>query len=170
MSKKTKNAKPAFKGLHWYKEQYFSFYIPIDWHKVDWQDERQGIIFVPSQEDSHTLFAVEVSDLGTTVSSDDLPYLSTGFLDAIKQLPERKIESKKEAVTGKLVQLEAKYTFLEDEQTRKRWVRVLYNDTRQVTITAQGATVESYDYWLPMFFEAMMTINVHSTKPAVPSQ
>jgi hypothetical protein len=170
MSKKTKDSTPAFKGLTWYREQYFSFYIPIDWHKVEWTDERQGIIFVPKLDDAYTLFAVEVNDLGTTITADDLPYLSMGFLDGIKQLPERKIESKNERVTGKLVQLEAKYTFLEDGKTRKRWVRVLYDNTRQITVTAQGATVEDYDYWLPMLFEAMMTITVHSTKPATPPQ
>jgi hypothetical protein len=164
----TNKTKPAFKGLSWYREQYFSFFIPIDWQKTNWQDDRQGIIFSPVLEDNHTLFAVEVNDLGTTVTSDDLPHLSKGFLDGIKGLPDRKIESKKEAVTGKMLQLEAKYTFLENEQTRKRWVRVLYHETRQVTITAQGATIEAFDYWLPMFYEAMMTINVHNIMPDTP--
>jgi len=168
MNNETKKGKPSFKGLNWYREQYFSFFIPIDWNKIKWHDDRQGIICSPPAEDNHTLFAVEVNDLGTTVTSDDLPYLSKGFLDGIKSLPEGKIESKKEAVTGKLVQLEAKYTFLEEGQTRKRWVRVLYHATRQVTVTAQGATVEAYNYWLPMFNEAMMTINVHNTAPDQP--
>lgn len=170
MNKNTKSSTPAFKGLSWYREQYFSFFVPIDWHKVEWPDERQGIIFAPMQDDNYTLFAVEVIDLGTVVTSDDLPYLSKGFFDGIKQLPDRKIESKKENVTGKLVQLEAKYTFLENGETRKRWVRVLYHGTRQVTITAQGKTSEAFDYWMPMFFEAMMTVNVHSMKPADPPQ
>jgi hypothetical protein len=169
MSERTNNTKPVFKGLSWYREKYFSFYIPIDWHKVEWHDGRQGIIYIPSEADIYTLFAVEVTDLGTTVSADDLHYLETGFSDAIKQLPERKIESKKKSVVGKLVQLEAKYTFAEDGQTRKRWVRVLYHETRQVTVTAQGATVEAYEYWLPMFYEAMMTVNVNNTKPAAPA-
>lgn len=163
-----KKPTPAFKGLTWYREQYYSFFIPIDWNKFDWQDKRQGVLFTPKEEDHHTLFAVEVKDLGTVITSDDLPYLSTGFLDGIKQLPERKIESKKESVVGKLVQLEAKYTFAEDGETRKRWVRVLYRGTRQHTFTAQGKTIEDFDYWLPMFFEAMATIKVHETKPEEP--
>ena len=165
MSEEKKQERPTFKGLTWHREQYFSFFIPTDWHKVEWQDERQGILYIPDREDAHTVFAVEVKDLGMTVTSDDLPYLSKGFFDAVKALPERKIESKNERVTGKLVQLEAKYSYLEDAQMRKRWVRVLYHETRQVTVTAQGATVEKYDYWLPMFYEAMMTIKVHHTKP-----
>ena len=168
MQNKTRKSKPVFKGLNWHREQFFSLFIPIDWHKTNWPDERQGTLFLPSQEDIYTLFAIEVNDLGTIVTADDLAYLSSGFLGGIKDLPERKIESKKESVTGKLLQLEAKYTFLENEQTRKRWVRVLYHETRQVTVTAQGANVEAFDYWLPMFYEAMMTINVHNTKPDQP--
>lgn len=170
MNKETKKPTPSFKGLNWHREQYYSFFIPIDWHKGNWHDDRTGIICSPSQEDNYTLFAVEVNDLGTTLTADDLPYLSKGFLDGIKNLPESKIDSKKEAVTGKLLQLEAKYTFLEDGQTRKRWVRVFYQGTRQTTVTAQGATVEAYDYWLPMFNEAMMTINVHNTMPDNPPE
>lgn len=165
MANNDKPKRPVFKGLTWHREQYFSFFIPNDWQQVDYVDDRQGVVYVPKDDDAHTLFAVEVKDLGTTVTSDDLPYLAKGFFDAIKALPERKIEAKKENVTGKLVQLEAKYSYLEDGQTRKRWVRILYHGTRQITVTAQGATVEQYDYWLPMFYEAMMTIKVHNVKP-----
>ena len=168
MSDKIKDTKPVFRGLSWYREQYFSFYIPTDWQKVAWPDERVGIIYVPTPGDDHTLFAVQVVDIGTKVTADDLPYLSMGFLDGIKQLPNRKIEFKDESVTGSLVQLEAKYTFLEHGQQRKRWVRVLYHETRQITATAQGKTEETYHYWLPMFFETMMTLKVHSIKPTIP--
>lgn len=162
---KTNQTKPSFKGLNWYRENYFSLFIPTDWHKVDHHDDRKGVIFLPKEEDIHTLYSVDVVDLGTELTTDDLTYLSMGFLDGIKKLPERKIESKDEGVAGKLLKLEAKYTFLEDGETRKRWVRVFYHGTRQITAIAQGKTVEAYDYWLPMFFEAMMTIKVHDTKP-----
>lgn len=156
---------PSFKGLNWYREQYFSLFVPTDWHTVKHPDGREGIIFLPSQEDIYTLYSVDVVDLGTTVTVDDLPYLSIGFLDGIKKLPERKIEWKDEGVAGKLLKLAAKYTFLEGNETRKRWVRVFYQGTRQITAIAQGKTEESYHYWLPMFNEAMMTITVHETKP-----
>jgi hypothetical protein len=162
---KDKTAKPSFKGLTWYREQYFSLFIPLDWKQVERTDGRMGIIFLPSENDVHTLYSIDVVDLETEITSDDLPYLSMGFLDGIKNLPDRKIESKDEGVAGKLVKLQAKYTFTEDGETRKRWVRVLYDGTRQITVVAQGKTVETYDYWLPMFFEAMMTITVHDTMP-----
>lgn len=165
MSEKPRKATPSFKGLTWHREQFYSFFIPIDWHKATWPDERDGVLYVPSDNDPHTTFAVEVNDLGTVVTPDDIPYLSKGFLDGIKRLSERKIESQGAKVTGELIELTAKYTFLEDDNRRKRWVRVFYHETRQITVTAQGATEESYDYWLPMFFEAMMTLKVHSVRP-----
>jgi hypothetical protein len=46
---------------------------------------------------------------------------------------------------------------------------VYYQDDRQIAITAQGATPDKYDYWLPWFFEAMMTTKIHREKPTSPS-
>ena len=166
MTDKTTTDRPVFKGLLWYREQYFSFLIPIDWRRFTWQDDRQGVLFGPSAEDTHTVFAVDLTDLGFSVSADDLDDLFDGFLSGIQQLPGVEIELSKKDVTGRLISLEAKYTFVEDETTRQRWVRVLYHDTRQIAFTAQGATPDAYAYWLPMFFEAMMTVKVHSTLPS----
>ena len=159
---------PTFKGLIWYREQYFSFFVPTDWRRFNWQDDRQGVLFGPSPEDTHTVFAVDLIDLGFSVSADDLVDLFDGFLAGIQQLPGVEIELSAKEVVGALISLEAKYTFVEDEMTRKRWVRVLYHDTRQIAFTAQGATPDDYDYWLPMFFEAMMTARIHSTIPTTP--
>jgi hypothetical protein len=151
----------------WHRDQYYSFYIPLDWHRFAWSDDRQGVIFGPDPNDPLTVFAVAIQDLGTPLSADDLDTLAEGFFDTIEQLPESQIEARDRKVTGKLLQLEAKYTYQEQGQTRKCWVRVLYHETRQVTLTAQGATPDRYDYWLPLFFEAMMTANVHNQKPTV---
>lgn len=168
MTNQTTKRRPVFKGLRWHREQYFSFFIPVDWSRFNWQDDRQGALYGPSADDAHTIFAVELQDLGFPISDDDLDDLFDGFLTGIQQLPGVEIESSEKRVAGALVSLEAKYTFLENETTRKRWVRVLYHNTRQIAFTAQGATPEIYDYWLPMFFEAMMTAKVHSTLPAEP--
>lgn len=165
MTNKTTKGSPTFKGLRWYREQYFSFFVPIDWVRFNWQDDRQGVLFGPSVEDSHTIFAVDLTDLDFLVSTNDFDDLYDGFLSSVQQLPGVEIELCEKQVVGDLISLEAKYTFMEDEIIRKRWVRVLYHGTRQIAFTAQGVTPEVYDYWLPMFFEAMMTAKVHSTKP-----
>jgi hypothetical protein len=88
--------------------------------------------------------------------------LMEGFISAIKELPNCQIESQEEWVAGAVIGLEAKYTFSENDVIRKRWVRVLYQDVRQITVTAQGATIELFDHWLPMFYQSMMTFKIHS--------
>ena len=116
----------------------------------------------------HTFYAVQVDDLGTQVTAEDLPDLETGLLDGINQLAESQIESHSTSSVGTLVELEAKYTYLEDGLRRKRWVRMLYHETRQIIFIAQGKTEQIYHYWLPMFNEAMMTLKVHSVRPTTP--
>jgi hypothetical protein len=165
MAGKTRKQHPAIKGLTRHRSQYYSFFTPIDWHRFVWPDDRQGEIYGPDLDDPLTTFSVTVEDLGTRVTADDLDVLAEGFFEAIEQLPESDIEVRDQLVTHKLLRLEAKYTFLDQDRTRRCWVRVFYHDTRQITMTAQGATLEKYDYWLPLFFEAMMTADVHSQKP-----
>ena len=59
---------------------------------------------------------------------------------------------------GDLVTLEARATYVEDGHLRKRWVRLLYRHSTQLRLIAQAASVEAFDYWEPMFFEAMRTV------------
>ena len=165
MAGSTKKNYPAIKGLSWHREDYFSFFIPRDWHKFEWVDERQGVIYGPDPNEPLTIFAVEVQDLGTLITADDLDTLAEGFFESIENLPEAEIESRNQKVTGKLLELEAKYTYQEQGETRKRWVRQFYQDTRQIVMMAQGETSEKYDYWLPLYFEAMMTAKIHNRKP-----
>jgi hypothetical protein len=160
---KTGNQKlPAFKGLNSYRDKHFSFFRPIDWVRFDWLDDRQGVLFGPSADDYATLFAVDVKDLETEITTADLDDLFTGFVAGIEQLPDSQIESHQKWVAGAVIGLEAKYSFRENEVVRKRWIRVLYQDTRQIIVTAQGATAADFDYWLPMFYEAMMTFKIHT--------
>jgi hypothetical protein len=166
MANKAQKHYPAITGLAWHRHQYYSFFTPIDWHRFAWPDDSPGEIYGPDQDDPLTVFAVALQDLGTPVVAGDLEIVAEGFFEAIEQLPEAHVEERGQKVAGKLLELEAKYTFLDQGQTRKCWVRVFYHETRQITMTAQGATPEKYDYWLPMFFQAMMTARVHKEKPS----
>jgi hypothetical protein len=168
MISNTESSRPVFKGLSWCHEQYYSFFVPIDWQRVERSDGKQGIIYVPVHEDAHTFFAVQVDDLGTQVTPEDVQDLMVGLLSGINQLTDSQIETHTSSSVGTLVELEAKYTYLEDGLRRKRWIRVLYHETRQVTFIAQGKTEQLYHSWLPMFNEAMMTLKVHNTRPTVP--
>jgi hypothetical protein len=160
---------PAFTGLNWYHDKHCSFFRPIDWYKFEWVDGKQGVLFGPSPSDDATLFGVDVKDLGMETTKEDMKDLTEGLISAIEKLPDYQIEAQNEWAAGVLIGLEVKYTFRENDAIRKRWVRVFYQDTRQITVTAQGATVEQYDYWLPMFNEAMMTFKIHSgvSKPGI---
>jgi hypothetical protein len=154
--------RPSFRGLSWQKDAHFSFMRPIDWHQFDWLDDRQGVIFGPSPADNATLFAVDVRDIGVKVMADDIADLEAGFLDGVEQLPDSHIEWHDRWVAGAVIGFEAKYTFREEGVTRKRWVRLLYQDTRQIIVTAQGATEADFNYWMPMFNQQMMTFKIHA--------
>lgn len=168
MSNNIETSRPVFKGLAWCHEQFYSFFVPNDWRRTERIDGKQGVIYVPESADPHTYFAVQVDDLGTLITPDDVDDLESGLLEGIRQQTSSQIEFHTHSMGGSLVQLEAKYTFLDGADRRKRWMRVLYHESRQVTFIAQGKTEQDYHYWLPMFNEAMMTLKVHSHKPAVP--
>ncbi len=161
MSKKL----PVFKGLSWHRNQYYSFFVPSDWHKNAWPDGRQGIIYHPPVDDPFTLLAIEVWDLGTPITPDDLDDLYDGFLTGVRELPGCEVESHEHWIRGDLMCLEARYSFAEQDHHPRRWVRQFYHQTRQIAFTAQGSTHEVFDYWMPMFFEIMMTTQIHSTVP-----
>jgi hypothetical protein len=153
---------PAFMGLtlHLDKNWGFAFWYPSEWFRFDLPDRREGVLYAPAADDYATSFSVEVKDIGTKVTEDDVADLEAGFLEGLRSLPECQIESQEHWVVGALVGLEAKYTFQEGEFTRRRWVRLLYEGRRQFHVVAQGATSEEYEYWLPMLFEMMMTLQV----------
>lgn len=152
------------KGLTLHKDEYlgFTFFRPSAWFRFDWLDGRRGVLYGPVPNDNNTLFAVAIQELGTKVTESDLSDLHLGFIAGIGRLPNRQVESQQQWKSGDLIGMEAKYTFDEQGTRRKRWVRVLYQDTRQITLTAQGATIADYDHWLPMFHEAMMTFRVQA--------
>ncbi|MBZ0301061.1 MAG: hypothetical protein K8J31_15035 [Anaerolineae bacterium] len=156
---------PSFTGLSWQHNPYYSFFIPINWQRLDWPDGRSGVIYLPTADDPLTLFAVDMRDLETLLTPEDCEDLVDGFLSGIQALPDCQIESQDHWVVGDLIGMEARYTFTDQGGPRKRWVRQFYHETRQIAMIAQGATPEHFAYWLPMFYEAMMTTKIHNSLP-----
>ncbi len=167
MVSQTQNDYPAVNGLIWHRDRFYSFFIPNNWHQFRWSDGRRGVIYGPDPADPQTVFAVDIKHLGTSITADDLDVLAEGFFESIDRLPQVHVDSLCKNSTGRLLELEAQYTFQEQGSVRKRWVRLFYFETRQIAMTAQGAAPEKYDYWLPWFFEAMMTAQIHNTKPRI---
>lgn len=159
---------PAVTGLNWRHGEHYAFYIPKDWYRFAWADEREGEIHGPDQNDPHTIFAVDTQDTGMDITAEDLDALAEGFFESVNALPGVEIESRKQRATGRMLEIEAKYSFKDAGETRKRWVRLFYYGPYQINMVAQGATPETYDYWLPWFFEAMMTAKVYMKAPQSP--
>lgn len=151
---------PVFTGLIVYRNpQYrYSLFYPEGWYQVDLAVEAgQAVAFRPSADDPITSLTVEARNLGTSVSADDLPTLRRGFLAGLRKLRRSAIEHHEDYAVGDLIGLEARHTFQQGATRRKRWVRLLYEGSTQVCLVAQGATIEKFEYWLPMFNEAMHT-------------
>ncbi|HET8627010.1 MAG TPA: hypothetical protein VFL91_06305 [Thermomicrobiales bacterium] len=152
--------RPAFTGLIVYRnvEHRYSLLYPEGWHRHDLVDgEGRGVIFTPATGEAATSFSVAASDLGTTVTADDLPALRAGFLEGLRKVPRSRLGWREDYAVGTLVGLEARQSFREGEVWRRRWVRLLYQGSTQVRLIAQGATAAEFAYWLPAFNEMMRT-------------
>lgn len=157
-----RQGKPAFTGLclHEDAQRRFKFWYPDGWHRYELTQGHEGVLYAPDCEDSSTSFAVDVKDIGVRAGEDDLADLEEAFLEGLQSLDGFELEWHDAWVAGALVGLEAKYTCRQGQATRKRWVRLLYEGTRQFHVVAQGASPEDYHYWLPMLNEMMMTLTV----------
>jgi hypothetical protein len=138
----------------------YALWLPAGWRTVKMGKGHRGVIFCPYPGDIDTSFSSEKRRLAFKVTEDDLPTLREGFNAGLATLPGVEIESQDEIVTPTLITLEARFTFLEGEARRKRWVRVIYWGRGQLTLTAQGSSPGEFDYWLPMFFNTMMTVEI----------
>jgi len=152
-------SRPAFTGLvvHRDPDIGYSLLLPDGWHGFDLA-AGDGTFYAPDTNDMQTGFEAAGQRLDVEVQASDLPALRRGFFAGLRQLPGCKIESREAVAIDRLITLEARLTFLDGEQIRKRWVRLLYQGRAQVRLVAQGATPELFNYWEPMFFTAMRSV------------
>lgn len=153
---------PVFTGLlvHRDLKYRYSFLFPEGWHNYELEsDGGRGRIFSPYPDDVVTSFSIEARDLGVKVTGEDLPTLREGLERGLEQLPEIAIEKREDYAIGDLIGLEYWFTFrdAESDTIRKRWLRLVYQGQIQVRLIAQGADTAQFDYWLPMFNQAMRT-------------
>jgi len=150
---------PAFTGLIVHRDPGlgYSLLVPDDWYLLELEGG-SGVLYAPDRNDPLTGLAVEGRDLGTKVRPADLPTLRSGFLRGLRKLPGSRIEHHEAQAIGQLITLEARHTYRDGDALRKRWVRLLYQGRVQVRLVAQAATVEAFEHWEPMFYEAMRTV------------
>jgi hypothetical protein len=153
---------PIYHGVrkHMDIEGGYAIWVPNDWYRFDMTDGHHGVIYSPYPDNFDTSFSAQKMILDYKVTQEDVPVLREGFDAGLASLPGIEIESQEDIVTSTLITLEARYSFLEGEARRKRWVRNVYWGEGQLLLIAQGATPEEFKYWLPMFYNTMMTIEL----------
>ncbi len=138
----------------------YAVWIPAGWTHTKMKRGRHGHIFHPDANDLDTCFIVEKHKLKYSVTEKDIPTLREGFKQGLEALPGIEIEWQEETITELMVFWDAKFTFLEGDKRRKRWLRNMYWGNGQLVLIAQGATPEEFEYYLPMFYNTMMTIEL----------
>lgn len=158
-SETTERPRPAFTALVVYRnpEYRFSFLYPEGWHQSELEtDALMGVIFSPRPDDTDTSFSVEVREMGFAVVEEDLPDLLAGVRDTFRALPEVAVSHEESYAIGTLIGLEVHVAYREGEARRTRWLRLLYQGTRQFRMIAQGEA-EDFAYWEPMLAQLMRT-------------
>jgi len=117
----------------------------------------QGVIFTPDPEDLMTAISVEVRDLGTEVTAEDLPDLEEGFLKGLESVLGSTLEQHAVFQSIFHIGVEAQQSFDAAGQRRRRWIRVLYQGTVQARLIAQGATLAEFDRLRPLFAPCLTT-------------
>jgi hypothetical protein len=155
---------PAFTGITTYRDPQgrFEFRYPAGWTRSELDDDLDGIIVRPEEDEQNTYFAVWISSLPEAVVASDLPELRAGFDDGLAQLTDLSVESAEEKTYGNIVKLERVVSFTDKDGERpeelapgepirrKRRVWGMYVDTFQMVVVWQGRSVKEYDYWYPM--------------------
>lgn len=139
----------------------FSLWIPGDWTTFALAAGHEGIMVGPHAGVLETIFLAEMVSLPFAVKIKEASALRKGFEAGLHALPGVEIETTDEQIGTPLMLFDARFTFLEGDARRKRWVRTLYADTRQLRLIAQGSTPAEFDYWLPMFFNIMHTFELY---------
>ena len=156
------NTNPRYTGLKKYTSEKdgYALWLPSNWNSFEMKSDRRGMIFSPHPTFSTVGFFVEKTILPFPVSKKDLPLLREGFQKGLANLASLKVETLDEVVEENILALEARLTFLDQEQTKKRWIRIIYAGEAQLTLIAEGAPPEEFEYWLPMFYNIMATLTL----------
>ncbi|HET6319240.1 MAG TPA: hypothetical protein VFG86_22520 [Chloroflexota bacterium] len=151
---------PAFEGLLVHHDERFGFVVlvPDGWQRLDLQGSASGVFYAPDASDLLTGLAIDAEELPTRVRAKDLATLRSGLLDGLRRLHGFQLEHIEAESISDLLTLEARLTFRDGASARKRWVRLMYQGRTQIRLIAQAASPERFDYWEPMFFQAMRTI------------
>ncbi len=153
---------PVYTGmtLHPDKKSGFAVWLPNDWFQFKLKPRQMGMLFSPYPDDLNTSLLLRKYRLKVKVTQEDMPVVREAFLKGINNLPGVEGIQLGEAFSDSINLFDAHFSFLEGENRRKRWVRNIYWGEGQLVVIAQGRTPENFDYWLPMFYNAIMTLQI----------
>ncbi len=153
---------PVYTGMynHIAEKLGFKLWLPTDWHQLEMEKGHKGMIFSPYPDDPNTCFSAEKVKLKYSIKEDDVPILREGFRNGLRSLPGVEILKFEESLSPTVNFFDAWFTYLDGDVRRKRWVRNVYWGNGQLILIAQGRDVADYDYWEPMFFNAMYTADI----------
>ncbi len=158
----TEKKGPVWKGMTGYRDAQagFEIWLPSDWIQVKLKRPHHGWLFSPYKDDYNTSLLVEKRKLKYAIKEEDIPVLLESFREGMMALPGIEVESTEENLSKTVNVFDARFTFLEGETRRKRWVRNIYWGNGQLIVIAQGRDLEDFEYWLPMFFNTMTTTSI----------
>ncbi|MBZ0302927.1 MAG: hypothetical protein K8J31_24490 [Anaerolineae bacterium] len=157
----TDTPRPRFTGARLYNDpdRLFSFWYPHTWHQMQPEGQRNTVLVAPQADHLATSFSVEVRDLGMPVTQEDLPLLREAVEEGLVQLGDYQMEAFGTFDEPGRFGFELRYTFRFEDTWRKRRALLYYRDHYQYSLIAQGATIEDFDTWQPMFSYMMLTCN-----------
>ncbi|MGI9145429.1 MAG: hypothetical protein ACR2IK_02600 [Chloroflexota bacterium] len=159
------NALRAYRNREWG----YSMPRPDVWFERNLDVEGgQGVMFTPDPDDRLTGLSVEVRDLATEVTAEDLPDLGKGFLKGLRLVPGSQLAQHAVFHSMYHVGVEAQQIFDDAGQRRQRWIRVLYKGRLQARLVAQGATVEEFERLRSVFAPCMTTFLFGNLWPEPP--
>lgn len=151
--------RPAYVGVKCHHDDKggYSVWIPSDWYQLKLKRNVQGFLFSPYKDDLNTSLLVQKKKLKYVTTEKDMPFLRDSFKEGVLALPGAELEFWDEKISSTINVFDARFTYLDGEVKRKRWVRNIYWGEGQLILVAQGKDPETFDYWMPMFYNIMMT-------------
>lgn len=153
---------PAFTGLKLQEDREWRYYFwyPKSWHAYALDGERNGFLCSPMSQAPTTFFSVEVVPLEVSVQAEDVDDLVAGAQEGLNALSGLQVESSTQSAAGARIEIERVLTFQDGESTRKRRIRLIYDQDRLYSLISQGATAEEYEYWLSMLNYCHLTFEL----------
>jgi hypothetical protein len=140
----------------------FKFRYPTNWHSEELEGEREGMMWMPDEDDPDTHISCWIVKLEQPIKEEDLEDLRSGIEQGLSQLPNCEVESRDDNAYGNRLKFERVFTSGDSPDGVRRKRRSWYVDADEwaIVLAWQGATPERYEYWLPMGNYAFATFDV----------